>query len=543
MERSTAAIRGTKDLLGAERVSAPPGSFAEQLLELAAHSSALMKNSLRAYGDAPLADVLGSLGTPDTRAFQGRDDLWAVIGAQTEEYYGAEVARDAVAELRSDPMIPTSNHFGIDTFADSVQGTLLYALRPRPGGGRRRTVVVLGCGSVSLDNLTYPMGLLLYDPGDGDVAGVPRRLPVFTNRFRRWTVGSVRPFDEQMVRRAHDRLHKMRLAGQITPFSARAAGEILDADLAVRDTLALPTYGHQAARINASLWRRMLARTGLPTRLVQLELEAVCAALLAKDLYDPASLVHRLLFAPAVREALLAGLDGARACWRREKLRRRLDDPTDDAQSRDGTIFFWGLTEDGRRVPLTVVPEKGTTAGRLAGIDERRRRWEWEFSADAIAAGLRDGRLIPSLLTCFAVLTFARGVVAVGGYYQAEYLAGMQRGIVAALRTEDEQVARRVAEVPTGVCLAGMQFAMRLLADGRGIPAGPVEIAGVGGLAEQDLARIESVTLREAYLAAFPELFHHVAPDARLPADWVARLTAENGAGCPNLLRLHAQDG
>jgi hypothetical protein len=459
-----------------------------------------------------------------------------VIGRHAASYYGTDVAREAVAELRSDPVIPTSNHFGVDTFADSVQGTLLFALRPRAGGGSRRTVVVLGCGSVSLDNLTYPMGLLLYEPGQAGLAGLPQRLPVFSNRFRRWTVGSVRPFDGHMVSRARDRLRKMRLAGQVTPFCERAADQILEEDFAAQSTLSLPTYGHQATRINSSLWRRMFLGGGLSTQLVQLELEVVCADLVTRDLFDPASLIHRLFFTPAVRDALLARLDGARACWRRENLRRRLHEPSDDAQSRDGTIFFWGLTEEGRRIPLTL--EQDGSALRLAGTDERRRRWEWDFSPGAVAAALHEGRLIPSLLTCFTALTFARGVVSIGGYYQAEYLPVMQQGVADAVRTQDPEAAGLIAAAPTGICLAGMQFAMRLLPGGMGIPAGPVEICGAGGLTEPDLSRISSITVREAHLAAFPELFHHLVPDARLPSDWIERLTTENATHCPNLLRL-----
>ena len=61
--------------------------------------------------------------------------MWDAVGDQIASYYGTDLAEEAVAELRADPMLPTSNHFGVDTFADSVQGTLLFALRPRPDGG------------------------------------------------------------------------------------------------------------------------------------------------------------------------------------------------------------------------------------------------------------------------------------------------------------------------------------------------------------------------------------------------------------------------
>jgi hypothetical protein len=94
---------------------------------------------------------------------QPRDDLWEAIYQITALQYGDETARETIEGLRADPVLSTSNHLGLDTLAESVQGTLLYALRPSPRGESRGIAVVLGCGSVSMDSVTYPRGLLLYD--------------------------------------------------------------------------------------------------------------------------------------------------------------------------------------------------------------------------------------------------------------------------------------------------------------------------------------------------------------------------------------------
>jgi hypothetical protein len=119
----------------------------------------------------------------------------------------------------------------------------------------------------------------------------------------------------------------------------------------------------------------------------------------------------------------------------------------------------------------------------------------------------------------------------------------MQRGVVDALRSHDATAADLVSRVPTQLCLAGMQFALRIVPGGGGIPAGPVEIAGAGGLTTADLHRIGRVTTREAHLAAFPEIFRHLVPAATLPDGWVGRLAVENASDCPTLLRLAGEDG
>jgi hypothetical protein len=342
-----------------------------------------------------------------------------------------------------------------------------------------------------------------------------------------------------MVKRASDRLLHLRLAGEVTAFGESTASRVLEEDLADSRILSAPTYSMQAVQINARMWSRMFKQTPPPVRIVNLGLEEVTCSLLARDIRNPNSLVHRLFFIPQVRDILLTRLDCARACWKLDNLERRLREPTTDPAS-DGTVFFWGLTDQGRRVPLTLTGP--AAAAMLAGIDGRGRRWEWEFTPDAMAAALSAGELIPSLTTCFAALAFARGIACVGGPYQAEYLPVMQRGVADAVRAEDPAAATLIAQVPTRLCLADMHVVMRLRADGLGIPAGPVEISGTGGITASDLAAIASGTAREAYLAAFPDMFPRVAPGVSLPDRWVEILARENVATCPSIAKLSDVD-
>ncbi|MDA0632744.1 hypothetical protein OUY22_04890 [Nonomuraea sp. MCN248] len=482
-------------------------TLAAHLLDLAARHSPLVRDTLRRLADAPLADLLAGLRPGRSRPWQDRDDLCAAVADLTARSYGHEVAAEVAADLRAQPIVPTSNHFGVDTFADSVQGTLLFALRP----GAPRTVVVLGFGSVSLNNLTYPMGLRLYDPRHGELDALPQRLPVQPNRDKHRTVLTARPFDAGMIERAQARLARMRRAGEVSAFCARSADDVLHRVYGAPETLALPSHGLQATRVNTALWRGLFQGEP-PARLVQVAIEPICAALLESDLNDPGSLIHQLFFVPQVREALLDGLDGERACWERSRSR--------------GTVFFWGLGAEGRRVPLTLHGEL------LTGVDERGRRLEWKFSPEGLAPALRAGLLLPSLFTCFATLAFARGLSCVGGYYQATYLPVMQRGVVAALGVGEEfrDLAGAVAQVSTGLHLASLQAAARSLPGGAIIPAGPVEIAGAGGLSPADVAALTRVPVREAHVVAFPDVLDHLVPAGELPPGWAARLALESGA-------------
>jgi hypothetical protein len=441
-----------------------------------------------------------------------------VIETHARLQYGPHVARQAVGDLRADPFVPTANHYGIDTFADSVQGTLLYALRPLPDGRPRGTAVVLGCSSISLDNLTYPMGLLLYESGSEPYWSGPLKLPLYPNRYRRWAVACAPPFTAQMVERARSRLAGLAREGGPGPAVAATAQEFLHDDIGCADVLAQPTYGRQAARVNEALWSRLLPADA--PRLVQLDLEAVCSDLAIKDMGSPDSLLGKLLFQPEVRGMLLDALDGRTACWRLDDLARRLG-RSGRAQSREGTVFFWGMRPDGRRVPLTLVASGGTT--RLAGRDERGEEMTHDFSPSALTEGLAERRLLPSLLTCFTVLAFARGLICSGGYYQAGYLPVMQRGVARAVAIADPSAAERVMSVPTAVHLAGLQFAVHVSRSGTTAPAGPLELAAGGGLTHRHLAQLRDVRVEDALVAALQEILPHVVEAGRLPPGWQAR--------------------
>jgi hypothetical protein len=502
--------------------------FGDQLLTLARRSSPIVDRTLRRYGERPLADFLATIAAGPVRPLQRRDDLWAAVESETTARYGAETAAEVVAGLRAEPLVPTSNHFGVDTVAESVQGTLLFSLRSERAR-RSRTVVVFGFGSISMNNFSYPLGLQLYDPRFGRLERLPQRLPVFPDRVKQRAVCAVGPFDEEMVERARCRLRRKAEAGEVTSFCARAAGAILEQVYAAPATLSLPSYGAQSAVVNGELWRRMFRGRRPASEFVQLQIEPLCAALLRNDVHDPASLVHRLFFVPDVRERLVTRLDGARACWRRSELRQRLREGAPGAPRGTGTVFFWGLSESGRRIPLTL--EQRGAALALVGISDRGQPWEGEFSPDGLVEGLETKRLLPSLFTCFAALAFARGLSCVGGYYQAEYLPVMQAGVVDALAVSAEHgaAAELVAEVPTRICLAGLQGLVRELDDGSVIPAGPVELAGAGGVDRSELDALLSLPVREAYLLALTELLHVLVPGAEVPADWRARLALENG--------------
>jgi len=516
---------------------AADSSLVETCMETIRRRLPVVDRTLREHGRSSLGDYLQQVTRCTPESYQPRADLGEAVYGYAAPLLGESVARQARAELDLCPAVLTANHHGVDFFAQSVQGTLLFSLRSPAKGEAARTVPVLACGNVSMNNLTYPRGLLLYDGSStGDVEAMPRRLPVFPDRLKRQMVARAPCFDAAMVRQTEKKVARMVRNKEIGAASFETLNATLTQYYHAPDILNGNSYSDQAVILNSRLWQRILTPFDHQSpELVYLELEKVAGILLEHDLEDRHSLMFAVSSDSELRGHLLRELDGVQGCWQRSALMRRLANGNKQAERtlpHGGTFLFWGIDASDRRVPL--IPGGPNNTGKvLCGVDDAGVAWEIPLDPQSLIQGLREGRLLPSLFTCFLVTAFARGVTCVGGYYQADYLPTMQQGILAALDKSPrvDQIRRCVASVPTSCYLSGMQAVMRRTEQGGLIPAGPIEIIAGGGLDADDIQHIRSLSVRDAHIASLIETINDVMPmEIRGIPRWKARLSEECSA-------------
>ncbi len=284
--------------------------------------------------------------------------------------------------------------------------------------------------------------------------------------------------------------------------------------------------------MNNRIWKRCFSEPEQAPELVYLELEKITSLLLHADLNNEDSLVWQVMFNPNLRAEVLSQLDGAKACWDRSKLARRVYQNLNNQcalPGGSGTMFFWAVDAAGRRVPLSLMegPDRVAT---LQGRDEQGNLWIIPFSPRDILQDLQAGKLLPSLFTCYTTIGFARGISCCGGYFQAEYLAGMQRGLMKALRESAgcAGFAEHLSQVSSDIYLSGMQMVMRHSDDDLLLPAGPVEIIASGGLSRNQLERARSLTVRDTHLAGLMETLPDFQPHEDRPDGWCLMLARES---------------
>lgn len=465
----------------------------------------------------PLRSYVEALAENQAARWQGNQDFIEEVSNYTRDILGPALGQAIGEELHENPQVLTANHHGIDTFAQSTQSNLLFSLRKRANGAAAKTIPVLACGSVPLNNLTYPRGLLVYACGEAAGTDGICKLPVFPDSHKRKLVSAAAPFDSAMLDRARGRVRKMAADAKLLRAVESALDRVFDDLGEVGQDY--PDYASQATAVNHRLWRRLFRGSACRSELVYIELETIASRLLQYDLFDRSTICHQLLFDPELRRRLIEKLDGQRGCWQQEKLSRRdLDAAASGGpDSAMGTMFFWGVDAKGRQVPLRVVDRRNGMAPELRGLDDGGNSWSIPFTADAIARELRDRRLLPSIFTSYLLIAVARGVSCVGGYYQADYLPIMRKAIVATLGS-DQAAAGRVAGGAAGpdLYLSGMQ-AVGLRSGDRLMPAGPVEIIASGGFDDDQYDRIGEVTVYHSHIASMFDFVMDVAPRSHDP--------------------------
>ena len=509
---------------------APVPGFARAQLAAALERVPAARHALAESGDLPLAGYVRRLAQVSPVAAQPAGDLVALVSARTAALLGPAAGARAAATLEAFPAVLTANHHGVDSFAQSLQGTLALALGARRACGAEAAAVVLACAAVPLNNLTFPRGLLGYAAGARSGVRLPVKIPVFPDRYKRDMVCRCAPFDADMLARARARVDRLAGDGSLHAASAAAARNILDEDYGDPAVLALHDYSSQATVVNARVWRRLFREPDTMPALACLALEDIAAALLARDLADPRSLAHAVLLDAPVRDAVVTSLDGAPACWDRTALSRRAarrDPEPGHPAGHAGSVLFWGLDAAGRRVPLDLVTDGA--AARLAGVTDAGQPFEVALDAESLGDALKAGRILPTLFTSYLCIAMARNVSCLGGYYQADYLPRMQRAVVCALGRDAgrEAFAVAAANAPTTGYLSGLQAVMHRDGADRLLPAGPLEIAGAGGLDAGQLERMERMSVMDAHLGSTVDTVQDVARELVVDDGWHLDIAAD----------------
>jgi len=453
----------------------------------------VVRHTLSEYGAITVDTYATNSLMGSTESYQSRRELAAVIIEYVTPLLGKAVANRVAETLLKRPAALTANHHGVDYFAQSVQGSLLFSLSSPDAA-----IPVFACGNIPLNNLTYPRGALIYPDLSENNASFPVKIPLFPDRLKRTTVSKAPALNDLMIDRMQNRILKMQTADNNKHNSIlQTLFNILEQEYRQETVLRLSCYSDQSVILNQRLWQRLFANDVSAPPLVYLELEKIASRLLAYDLKNTSSLAYLLFFEPKALTRLHSELQTIKG---------------------SGTFLFWGINSAGCRISLFYEPQLNT----LSGVDEQGEPFSVFIEPNEIYQSILDGRLLPSLFTCFLVIAFARGVTCAGGYYQADYLPQMQQAVTRSLSVNPEwaSIAEKIGNVNTTAYLSGMQMVMNQYKNSL-VPSGPIEIITAGGLTCGDLKCLRSITVKQAHTASILDTVADVMPDYMTKAGYL----------------------
>lgn len=325
-----------------------------------------------------------------------------------EKRLGSEIAEKAAKQMEKYYFVSTTDHHGPITHPFFINSNLVTAMTYMESGDPLlSTLIVLSCANVSLNNSTYPRGVLYTSFAKGKAE--TQRINFFPASLRLCSVYGLRPYNKEEFERARKSVTEKVKLGEVKQEEADKVLEILDEVYGSEDVLNCKSYSEQITKSNEMLWQKFFEKSGVKLpHLIYFDQEEVAAELLIKHHVMEHTIITHFLFDPTYDELLMKYFDGLEGGFNTAK--------------KAGTYLFWALPKDSKyRIQLWkegnfLVSEDGT--------------YKLELTPENLKRALEEKEILPSMLLTFIVISFYYGVKCLGGFCQVNYLTAMKNAYI-----------------------------------------------------------------------------------------------------------------
>jgi hypothetical protein len=493
-----------------------------------------LNNVIQNYRNITIKEFFAKTKIGCKRGYQPCNDMNEIMFKYIKNLLGQETALETIDTITTNKIVLTANHHGVDYFAQSAQGTLLFSFMSKENYFKKKIIPVIACGNVSLNNLTYPRGILIYNLKERNKIDAPLRIPIFPDREKTKTVCAVEGIKLEYLKNTIKRVSSLKNEKVISNKMYNILISIIEQDYMSAHVLAQKRYSEQSVILNNLLWRKIFKGDLCGYKVVYLELEEIANKLIQKDLVNTSSLIYILLFDPIIRNNIIYKLDKKKACWENDALNNKYQnfkiDRNEALRNKNcGTHFFWGIDRNHKRIPLLISGDHNSNIS-LTGLGEDNVLIKIPFKPDILCEKLEKKEIIPSLFLSYSAISFARGIVCVGGYYQSEYLPIMKEKLLESLgcQISYRDIYRAINQIEAKNYLSGMQTIMIKNDDLSAVPAGPIELIESNGINEQDIKKILKINVLDAHKASLLDTLTDLKIQYNDGEEWKKIVSMEN---------------
>lgn len=431
---------------------------------------------------------------PSPQVAPRRAELIQTVRTEVAHRLGPVVADQVAAQLAKYYFASTADHHGPVTHPWFVNSNLLItAPLAEHADSTLQSVLAFGCANVSLNNPSFPRGLLFHTCRNGRVQ--QHRLSFLPSTAHSCSIYGFRAYTAREIKKVRTLLREKTRCGEVPRAVASTVDQVLTDIYDRPEILACPTYAEQVTKTNFALWKTFFpAGATPPPDLVYLEQETLVAQLLTDFHLDRDTTIHRLLFNPA-HEALLAKyFDGLPYAFSTSEQR--------------GTYLFWGLSPTKHdRVQLW---KRGSWLVSADGA------FRLELTPGALAAALQQQQIVPSVMLIFTVLAFYYGLKCLGGFSQVNYLTFMQRAYYRLQREAGNGREAEICQAAETKATVDVTVAFLGTPSGNLLPATGLDLLLYGDQHrwQRLVEELKVMTLEDALNPGMPDFYRIIYPGA-----------------------------
>ena len=420
-----------------------------------------------------------------------QDDFLAVIRKEVVRTLGDEVADSVIRQLSKHYFVSTADHLGPLTHAFFINSNLLMNAPYAESGSRElENVIVLACANVSLNNSSFPRGIVLHSLGkDGKTHY--NGLSFSSAQYRLCPVYGFKAYNEADLKRMQDTIKLKVKEGEMSQPVATQLGDLIKDTYGNPEVLKCTTYADQVTKTNYDLWKKLMKSGGntVKSNLVYLGIEKLVTDLILAYHLDQDTTVNHFLFDPNCYPMIHHYFQGITGTY--------------SLLEQWGTYMFWALPKGSKyREQLWKVGNN---------LQTKDGSYSLPLTPEGVRKALESGQLIPSTMLIYTVLSFYYGLKCLGGFSQVNYLTYMKNAYIKMQVDRGMYKSIEVcARAQTKELVGDVNVAFLRLPDGELAPATGIDLLLYGQPNWWDcfVKQSKNISLDEAMNPMMPELYN-----------------------------------